>query len=212
MASEVDICNIALGHLGESANVSSISPPEGSVWAEHCQRFYPIARDTALEMHDWAFATRRVQLAPLAAPPSTNWRFAYAVPPRYVKPINILMPGQDDTERNDFTIETADNGSLILYTNVEQAILRYITRVSDTTKFSPLFVDTVGWLLASYLAGPVIKGEGGMNAGAACYKTAEAQLGRASKSDANGQQLTVRQTPDWLKGRTLDGGSTWGRR
>ena len=27
MASEVDISNLALGHLGDKANVSSISPP-----------------------------------------------------------------------------------------------------------------------------------------------------------------------------------------
>ena len=58
MASEVDICNLALGHLGDNATVSSISPPEGSAQAEHCARFYPIARDALLEMHNWNFAMR----------------------------------------------------------------------------------------------------------------------------------------------------------
>ena len=50
MASEVDICNLALGHLGDNATVASLNPPEGSVQAQHCARFYPIARDALLEM------------------------------------------------------------------------------------------------------------------------------------------------------------------
>ena len=69
MASEVDICNLALGHLGDNATVSSISPPEGSAQAEHCARFYPLARDALLEMGYWNFAMRRVALAQL----TMNW-------------------------------------------------------------------------------------------------------------------------------------------
>ena len=45
MASVADICNMALGHLGDSATVASIDPPEGSAQAEHCARFYPMVRD-----------------------------------------------------------------------------------------------------------------------------------------------------------------------
>ena len=36
MASDVQICNIALAHLGDTATVASINPPEGSAQAEHC--------------------------------------------------------------------------------------------------------------------------------------------------------------------------------
>ena len=72
MASPVDICNTALAYLGDVANVVSIDPAEGSAQAEHCARFYPLARDALLEMHDWGFATRRVALAGLANP-TTQW-------------------------------------------------------------------------------------------------------------------------------------------
>ena len=51
MASVVDICNQALSHLGDSATVASIDPPEGSAQAEHCARFYPAALAALLEMH-----------------------------------------------------------------------------------------------------------------------------------------------------------------
>lgn len=63
MASEVEISNLALSRIGDSATVSSINPPEGSAQAEHCQRFYPIARNSLLEMHAWSFCDRRIQLA-----------------------------------------------------------------------------------------------------------------------------------------------------
>ena len=65
MASTVDICNLALAHLGDTATVASIDPPEGSAQSEHCARFYPIARDSLLEMHAWNFSMRRINLAQL---------------------------------------------------------------------------------------------------------------------------------------------------
>ena len=40
MASEVEICNLALARLGDAATVVSIDPPEGSAQAEHCAMFY----------------------------------------------------------------------------------------------------------------------------------------------------------------------------
>ena len=67
MSSVIDICNLALSHLGDTATVASIDPPEGSAQAEHCSRFYPVARDAMLELFNWKFATRRATLALLTA-------------------------------------------------------------------------------------------------------------------------------------------------
>ena len=65
MASAVDICNLALARLGDSATVASIDPPEGSAQSEHCARFYPLARRQIFEAHNWSFLIRREKLAPL---------------------------------------------------------------------------------------------------------------------------------------------------
>jgi hypothetical protein len=51
MSSVIDICNLALSHIGQAADVSSIDPPENSIEAEYCARFYPMARDTLLEAY-----------------------------------------------------------------------------------------------------------------------------------------------------------------
>ena len=71
MPSAVDICNTALSHIGDSANVSSIDPPDGSVQASYCKTFYPIALSSLLEMATWGFSTKRVALAAVDNPSST---------------------------------------------------------------------------------------------------------------------------------------------
>lgn len=191
MASAVDICNLALGHLGDEATVSSISPPEGSAQAEHCARFYPVARDVALVAHAWNFATRRIALAAVTNTVD-SWAFAYAVPTGYLAILSVLKPeSTDDTDIQDFVIESTGAGDEILYTNVDLAVARYIVRVVDTAKFSPLFVSATSWLLASYLAGPIMKGKTGLAAKRSCLDAYAAELGKAAMLNANSGKTSV---------------------
>lgn len=226
MASEVDICNLALAHIGDNATVASIDPPEGSAQAEHCARFYPIARDSLLEMHFWNFSMKRVVLAQV-----TNtwpeWQYAYAVPADCLNIISVLPPDSNDdystrfvpTDTPDFahnyspmiaagryvpqpyTVEIGSDGTQIILTNQETATLRYTIFTTDTTKFSPLFVVTLSHLLASYLAGPVIKGDQGINVGAQQLKIAMSYLSQAETSDANQRNIKPEHIVPWTAGR-----------
>jgi hypothetical protein len=91
----------------------------------------------------------------------------------------------------------------VLYTNVETAVLRYIADVDDTTKFSPSFTACLARLLASYLAGPIIKGETGANVGAAQLKLFAGEYATATKLNANVGKRDAYQTrlPDWIAAR-----------
>jgi hypothetical protein len=201
MASEVDICNLALARLGDNATVASVDPPEGSAQAEHCARFYPIARDSLLEMHAWKFATRRTTLAALTVA-SWNWAFAYAEPAGALKLLAVLSAtAANDAETQDFEAESADDGTAIILTNQEDATLRFIARTTDTTKFSPLFVDALAWLVASYLAGPVLKGDAGATAAKSCYQNFLVALSLAKTSDANQRKVRPEHSPAWIAGR-----------
>ncbi|WP_059413445.1 hypothetical protein [Cupriavidus basilensis] len=227
MASEVDICNMALSRLGDQATVSSIDPPEGSPQAGHCAQWYPICRDLLLEMHAWSFATTRVALALLNSD-WPSWRFTYAVPADCIKPWAVLPPDalSDYAVRfptadvgffplpedrvvgagaayvpQDFSVESADDGTTVIYTNQENAILRYTKQVTDPTKFTPLFVDAFGWLLASYLAGPIIKGDAGAQAAQTAYQAFQGALSRATTSNANSRQNTPVQVVPWMARR-----------
>jgi hypothetical protein len=224
MTTAVSICNLALGHLGDGATVSSIDPPEASSQAEYCAQFYPIARDQMLELHDWNFATRRIAAALLATDPWTQWRFAYEVPSDALRVFSVLPSDAVDDQigpdyqatatptaylgpqetAQDFEIETDAAGRRVLLCNVEDAILRYTVPVTDTTRFSPLFVTALSYLLAGYLAGPILKGETGRNVAGAMSQQALGWIGQAAKSDA-GQRRANRvrdlHTPAWIRGR-----------
>jgi len=226
MASEVDICNLALGHLGDNATVSSISPPEGSAQAEHCARFYPIARDALLEMHNWNFSMRRVNLAEIANT-WPEWKYSYVLPGDSINIIAVMPPQANDdyasrfvpTDTPDFahnyspviaagryspqpfSVEISTDGNHVLYTNQEEAMLRYTCYVTDTTSFSPLFVMTLSWQLASMLAGPIIKGDVGSAESKRCTQMAMGYLSQARMSDSNQRRNNIEHIVPWSAGR-----------
>jgi len=201
MSSVVEICNLALSHLGDSATIASIDPPEGSAQAEHCGRFYPIARDSLLEMHPWNFATRRVSLAALDVE-TWAWTYAYAAPVSCLKVLSILpyQSGSDD-ETQQYETEAAEDGTIIIRTNVEAATCRYTARVTDTTRMPPLFVDALSRLLASYMSGPVVKGESGRKAGMEQLQIFRQVASQAMVSDANQRMVRPEHTPGWIGAR-----------
>lgn len=202
MASEVDICNLALARLGDTATVASLSPPEGSAQAEHCAIFYPISRDALLEMHAWGFATRHVQLAKRAMVDNYAWQFAYAVPNDVIKLLGVLPPDwQEVTQTQPYEVVHGQGAMPCILTNQDNAVLRYVVRVEDTLAFSPLFVDALAWLLASNLAGPLTKGQTGAQLAQTCYRNFMVALGQAVTSDANQHKMQQLHQPEWIGAR-----------
>jgi hypothetical protein len=208
VASEVDIVNMGLGHLGDAANVSSIDPPDGSAQADHAVRFFSIARDQLLEEGTWSFATRRQALTQLSVNPLDGlWAYAYQLPDQCIKPVAVLMSMiADDTDpeaSRPFIVETLDDGSGVIYTNAQSAVLKFIWRQEDTTRFSPKFCVAFSWLLAHYFAGPITKDA---NQAKAAYQIYEVVRDNALASDANAQRNHPLQkqtyVPAHLRART----------
>lgn len=224
MASAVDICNLALGYLGDAATVSSIDPPEGSAQATHCARFYPIALAAMLEMHPWSFSTVRTALTQITNP-SDTWAYAYAAPSDVINMLAVLPPDAlDDYSAGvplpdvqpvlagpmlqgsgytpqPFSPETLLDGQDIILTNQPSAVLRYTRYVSDTAKFSPLFVTALSYLLASKLAGPLIKGDAGRAEAKAQLQQFVYWYGQARDSDSSQRKIApVHQVP-WVNAR-----------
>lgn len=201
MSSEVDICNVALAHLGDSGTVASISPPEGSAQAEHCARFYPIARDAMLEIHTWDFITRRLALTLLTAT-NDQWLYVYSTPNKMLRAIAVIDPdAENDDDPQPFALETLSTGEKVICTNMEDAVLRYTQSITDSTKFSPAFTMALTWLLASMLAGPVIKGDVGAAEGKRCYQMFQGHLSAAVGSDSVQRHGMPTHTAPWISGR-----------
>lgn len=216
MATEIDMCNLALSYLGDDANIQSIVPPDGSAQSDHAARFYPMARRAVLQSHAWGFATKRLPLASATLgltdlqPP--GWAYVYEKPTLCIEVVSILNPesvattvpgyptssfsvsdqSPNDQNVNDFIEETLQDGTPVIYTNVYAPIMRYIVDVVDTTKFPPLMTIAIARLLASYMAGPILKGEEGRKEADAQFKRyLQVDLPMATGANARGRRVST---------------------
>lgn len=198
MSSVQGICNLALSHIGNPRRVVSIDPPDRSVEADLCSTFYPQAVTEMLELHDWSFARKRATLSVLTTNDNDIWAYAYG------KPSDCLVPQRittgDGTQVGQDTEPFDVEGDTIL-TNKAEAVLVYTQPVSDSTKFSGNFTVALSYLLASHLAGPIIKGDEGAKAGVS-YRKAAMDLARSSITlDANKTQSQPQHMPGALIAR-----------
>jgi hypothetical protein len=215
--SDVVICNLALSHLGSDALLSSISPPDGSVESGHCARYYPLARQELIEMHPWSFAKTRVALSLLSTNPSTVWTYAYQAPSDMIQAQRILTTSTLDaygffpfggllradeaalfSERGSANFDI-ENGAIL--THEENAVLLYVRDVTDASKYSAGFTAALSFLLASYLAGPLIKGSEGAGANLKMRQIAERKAAQAQASDANGSVESNTFVPEHIRRR-----------
>lgn len=197
MTSEVTICNLALSFLGDEANITSIDPGTESVQAEHCARFYALARDQVLAEGEWGFALRRKPLVELAdVTPPESWGYTYAVPVDCHKAFAVLLPESTSDELGvPFIRESVTDDVQVIYTNAEDAVLRYVVRITDSAKYPPHFVTAIARLLASYVAGPLIKGDKGMEMSDKQLKRyLDIDLPKALMHDANQRRKTTYNT------------------
>lgn len=212
MGTVVDICNLALGSLGDRANLTSIDPPEGSAQADHCARFWPIARDEALAAQDWTWASTWVDGLAALDVEHPIWTYVYTLPAdclivrelRYSSGAVALL----DPRNPQFEMSTAASGQLALLTHADVVAMRYTRRVTDPTKYSPTFTSAVIMLLASYLAGPVIKGKAGVQTKQAHYIAYRTILGEAGVIDGNQNSQRQQHTPDSMRARGYGGRET----
>lgn len=210
MASVVQLCNMALSHIGSEARVSSISPPDGSVEAGHCATFYDVARTEMIEPGNWRFVLSRAPLAQTTNE-STAWTYAYALPSDCLAPKRVLRPGVSVTvfTRDDAGYSPNDDDSAdfavegdVLYSNEPDAVLVYSRDVTDSTKFTPSFTSALSYLLASYLAGPIIKGNEGTQVGDAMRERAMALAAIAATASANASSSAHDFLPSSVAART----------
>lgn len=209
MPSVVQLCNMALSHIGSEAQVSSISPPDGSVEAGYCATFYDQARTEMLEPGNWRFSLHRATLAELSNL-SDTWAYAYALPSDCFRPLRILRPGEGLTvfTQYDVFLATHDRGSAdfdvegqVLFSNQPEATLIYVRDVTDTGKFTPSFSSALSYLLSSYLAGPILKGNEGVKVGDAMRQRAMSIADTSATSSANASSAGNDEMPATLRAR-----------
>lgn len=209
MASEVDICNMALASIGANANIVSINPPSGSAAAEHCARFYPLSRDGMLERHSWNFATKVIDLVALDNL-NSSWKFAYAIPSDFLSAVSVTSVHYEDPPLGieyygwmnrkiepagyTYAIELGIHNHTVIVSNLEDARLTYVSRIVDTSRFSPSFISAVQHSLASMIAGVLIKSDVGAKQAKESASLAEHFLNVGRRIDSNQRNIKPLQT------------------
>ena len=178
MASEVEICNLALSNI-RAGSINSLT--ESSLQAQLCKLKYPILRDRCLKELAWQFNHK---LRPLAVVTTKifNWAYAYSYPVDCLR-INRLVGSFEgipagstgfisraidaqvmslkDLKRSiPYEVFNFDNVKLI---GTDQPDLRidFSAKVTDPNLFSDDFIMALSYLLAAELSIPIVGAEQG---------------------------------------------------
>ncbi len=134
MASEVEICNLALQKVGAS-RISSLT--ENSKEAKECNFAYALVRDREIRKYKWNFAKARTLLAPDTTTPIFGQDYQFSLPSDCIRP----LPTNQDT---DWEIE----GRKLLSSSAAIIELKYIKQVIDPNLFDDAFIDVLAIALA----------------------------------------------------------------
>jgi len=150
MASELDICNLALQWLGQDPITNLLAPtnrPE-----QLCALNYPLARRAVLEASEWSFATKRIESdAPIT--PNQSWGFSYSHPlPSACIRMLTVRDNPYDGQANGLQWQIENR---LVLTDAPHVYMRYLEDVTDATRFSPAFVQALAARLASEIAIPI---------------------------------------------------------
>lgn len=209
MSSDVFICNLALGNIGKPT-INALT--EKSAEARECSRFFEHTRDLLLQAYPWRWAGKTAALAEITNDKPGEWGYAYRKPTdclkvRYVRPqydatteLTLLDQSPEAVRQREaqwIKIPYELEGTS-LYCGLSPALLRYTYRITDPTKFPPMFIEAFGWHLAVRLAMPLTKDP---KVRADAFKLAMSMQSAAETGDANEQRETSDIDSDLVQAR-----------
>ena len=208
----VDICNMALDHLGK-ANITDID--EGSNEAQRCKRQYPHSRKLALSYSPWTFATKTEQLAKNATNTQSDvWTFSYDAPndalQSHMRLLHAGEPARTNTPPPAMHLEAGS-----IFTHVEDARLFYTYDNTDLNAWPIQFMDAVAYMLAYRLAPSMTRRKSDTQDLYAAYmdavsKAVEFDAGQVPSSYVwSGGYTDARDAGSTEYGAQQDGSSIW---
>lgn len=180
MAAPVDICNMALGWLGQSLLQQLDANAPSSSEEELCARLYPEAVRSTLEARAWTFAVQRLSLGPAQATGLDEFPSKYALPATVVRVLSC------DAGYGENELEWRREGAYVLTDSSPTALAVKALVEPASTEFSPGFVRAVAARLAADLAIPLTENARRQEAMEAKYRFELSEAGRL-----DGQQGTA---------------------
>lgn len=164
----VDICNLALGHLGQS-KITTIS--DATEAARRCNQIFNNCRDEVLRCASWKFATAILSLVNLPNETVVGWNYVYTFPTDCVYARKVFIDNSNAFSIPIFTnitpvptpttnpegiqfrvIYQQDLSLQVVVCNSNPAYMEYTARVVDPTLYDSLFIKALSFKLAAELA------------------------------------------------------------
>lgn len=149
MVSKIDICNLALAHLGQEG-ISSLTQDDER--ARRIHLFYEPVKAEVLRTHNWAFALVREPLVLLEDPSAPTYPYLYQYPADglFVRKVFAGESGRKPFEFKEVYRRRINQRAI--QTPAPQAVAEYTRDVQDATQFDPAFVKAFSLALAADLA------------------------------------------------------------
>jgi hypothetical protein len=155
-STETDICNMALGRIGEKTVTSAQITANTEPRAIQCNLHYAQSRDALLRSGLWRFARARDELTANDTSPDFEWDYAFDLPTDFLRLISVFS---DNSALGQNTLFSYKLEGKQLLTDESTCYLRYIKKVTTVTDFEPLFIECLVLQLALKMV-PAIAGVG----------------------------------------------------
>lgn len=200
MATNTEISNLAISHLGISKEIANLDT-EKSNEAAACRRFLPIAIEETLKAFAWPFATKFVALALVEENPTAEWAFAYQYPSDCLEFRRIISGIRNDNRQSrvPYRIVYGDKGTLI-YTDKDLAEAEYTVRITDTSRFSSLFLIALSFRVAAFVAPRLTAGDP-YKLGQAAMQNFVITISQAKAQAANEEQQEQEPDSEFIRAR-----------
>ena len=144
MSSETDIANLALVPLLGCNRITSLDDEQTESIVmkasfSHC-------RDTVLEDRAWTFATKRDIWIPTVDVVPFGYTYSYLIPSTALKVLTVSDKANGFINDNFMWNREEDR----ILTDAEQIYVRYVTRVTNTDRFSSGYINALSLYLAWY--------------------------------------------------------------
>lgn len=211
MATELEICNMALSTIGHSW-IRSVDPPDGSFAAARCEEFFPIVARN-LGALPWGAISQTVELTLVEEGSDVlRWRYAYEIPEGAIHvravydPLDYTPPEYSDEVGVglDFQLARHSVGRKVIYSNAPNAsaivLLDALQHVGD---WPPGMVEAARYHLAALLAGVLVKGEAGVAMSERLFAVADgaARVGISRDASESRSRVVANQVPAWFQVR-----------
>lgn len=192
----IDVCNLALAHLG-MLPITSLSDTDPS--SKACNRYFTTCRDEVFEDYPWPFALVQEALTENESITVVGWDFVYTYPNSAAAVWDIYNEASvqnKHTQKFQIMYNTT-LGSKIICTDTEEAYVDFTYKVSDPDLWDSKFIDALSYKLAGKMAHDLT---GDIQIGQAMGQTYMALIGEARRL-ANKGKIKPNQESSYVNSR-----------